>query len=184
MPEHFKNNNFTPQEHLVSILPSVLAGIFLLLATTMTALLEYSPHNPVHRTVLLLYGVFGIIYLAFFYLLFISRSHYKTPFTWINSLLAGISLGLLTLILPDEMDVLLGMLMITAVISSSILSERGPAYLIVACTTTLTLIIRFEHLDRIHEWITHLSPAMIALIAMETIQQLKRIPRQQINRLQ
>jgi diguanylate cyclase (GGDEF)-like protein len=184
MSGHLKNHRFTPQEDLVSILPSIIAGIVLLLATTITALLEFSPTNRVHRTIILLHGVFGSIYLVFFYLIFISRSRNKIPFLWVNSLLAGTSIGLLTLILPKDMDFLLGLLVITAVISSSIFSERGPAYLIVASATLITLVVRSEQLEAVHEWVEYLGLAIIAVIALETIQQLRRIPRQQINRLE
>ncbi|WP_345347805.1 hypothetical protein [Candidatus Villigracilis affinis] len=40
-----KFSNFTPQENLISILPSIVAGILVLLATVVTSLLFFSPQN-------------------------------------------------------------------------------------------------------------------------------------------
>jgi diguanylate cyclase (GGDEF)-like protein len=184
MPHQFKNDNVTPQEHLVSILPAVIAGIILLSATITAALTDSPPVDPVHRTILVLYGGLGSIYLAFFHFAFLTRSRYRDLFAWINSLLAGITLGLLTLILPAKMDTLLGILILTGSITSAIITDRLPAYFILLSATSITLAVRHGQLFGLLEWTQYLSPAIGAALAIETIQQLKRIPRQQINRLQ
>ena len=183
MPEKTKKDGFAPQEHLISILPAVLAGILLLLATMITAVVEYPPDNRLYRLILIGYGTIGSLYLAFFYLLFISTSKNRSFFAWINSILGGLSLGLLTLILPEEMDILLAMLMIVAAISASLISDRRSAYFLVVSATLITSIVRFEHLVQLDQWIKHFGMPLIALISIETIQQLKHLSSQQINRL-
>ena len=175
---------FIPQEHLISILPAVLAGILILLASTLTAVTEYPPKSKFQEYFLIAYGVVGSIYLAFFYLLFVSRSNKTLIFTWINSFFGGISLGLLTLILPPEMDTLLGILMVVASILASLVSGRAPAYFLVLSAMLITLIIRYEEIVLLSQWVRYLSLAVVASISVETIQQLKHLSRQQINRLE
>jgi diguanylate cyclase (GGDEF)-like protein len=183
MPEKTKNDGFTPQEHFISILPAVLAGILILLATTITALVEYPTHNRIYTIILYAYGVAGTIYLAFFYAIFVSSIKKKPMIAWINAILGGLSLGLLTLILPDEMDVLLGLLMIVATISAVLVTGRAPAYFIVISATIITIIVRFEKLVELDQWAANLGMALVALISIETIQQLKYLASKQINRL-
>jgi diguanylate cyclase (GGDEF)-like protein len=183
MPEKTKVG-FVPQEHLISILPAVIAGILLLLATITTAVTEYPPALKFEQYLLVAYGVLGSLYLAFFYLLFISRSKEKLLFAWIHACFGGFSLGLLTLILPPEMDTLLGILMVVGSISGSLVSERAPAYFLVVSATLITLMIRFETIGSLSQWIQYLSLSIVASISIETIQQLKQLSRQQINRLE
>ncbi len=178
-----KNDGFTPREQLISILPAVFAGIIILLATTITALVEYSTNNRLYYFILVAYGVVGSIYLAFFYLLFKSNSKNKSLFAWNNVILGGLSLGLLTLILPDEMDILLGMLIIVASILATLVSGRAPAYFLVISATLITFAIRLDHLVSLSEWAIHSSLTVVAIISIETIQQLKHLSSQQINRL-
>src|SRR5512134_188042 len=131
MPEKTENDGFTPQEQLISILPATLAGIVILLAAIAAALLGHSIVNRFYRMILIAYGVSGTIYLILFYLFFVSRLKDKRLFAWINAVLAGLSLGSLTLILPKGVDLLLGLLMIVASISAVLIAGRPPAYFIV-----------------------------------------------------
>ncbi|HQX02082.1 MAG TPA: hypothetical protein PLQ94_08225, partial [Anaerolineales bacterium] len=61
---------FRPQENLISILPSIVAGIFLLLASTVMVLYYFPIENTFYKIIITLYGVFGSMYLASYYLLF------------------------------------------------------------------------------------------------------------------
>jgi diguanylate cyclase (GGDEF)-like protein len=184
MSEYQKREGYTPRENIISILPAILAGIIALIATTITALVEFPPGNPVFKLIIIAYGVLGSIYLAFFYLGITSTSNNRAILIWSNSILGGLSLGFLTLILPDQMDPLLSALMITATISTSIVSDRGPAYFIVISATVINIIFRLGNLNHLVQWMDHLSRAAIGIIAIETIQQLKNVSRHQINRLE
>jgi diguanylate cyclase (GGDEF)-like protein len=179
-----KGNGFTPQEHLISIIPALLASIFILLMTIVTALLEYPPENPLHEMILIVYGIAGSIYLSYVNLFVVPASKNNPRIAWANSLFGGIALGSLALILPGEMDTLLSVLIIVAAVSASIVSERGPAYFVVIVPTLIIFGIRFENFDGLHQWAMHVSIAVAAIIAIETIQQLKHLSRQQINRLE
>ncbi len=92
MPNKNKPGGFTPQENLISILPSVVAGIFVLSATCATVLIYFPPQSPIDKIAIILYGVFGSLYLAFYYLLF-TASLNKSRFAWTNAIISGIAIG-------------------------------------------------------------------------------------------
>ena len=129
-----KRSGFTPQENLISILPSVVAGITILSATIIMALAYFPSQNPVYRIVLILYGVFGSLYLAFFYFIF-TASLNKARFSWITALVGGLTLGSLMYLIPEKADGLLYALLFIASLSVSIISNRGPAYVLVLIIT-------------------------------------------------
>lgn len=184
MPEKNKKNGYLPKEQLVSILPAVLAGIVSLIATTVTAIIEFPSEDGLQGTILIVYGILGSLYLACFYYFFVNTSNRKLPFAWINAVIAGISLGLLSLILPDEMDVMLSALIVVATILSAVISDRPPSYFIIASASVILLIVRREEFGDIYEWTEHLTMAILAILAIETIQQLKGHSRKQIKQLE
>jgi len=88
-------------------------------------------------------------------------------------------------LIPPEIDYLLYILIIVSSISTSLISTRGPSYFLVGSASFLHLITHLND-SRIpgHQWIIHLCLVITALVAIETIQQLKKIAREQINRLE
>ena len=178
-----KRSGFTPQENLISILPSVVAGITILSATIIMALAYFPSQNPVYRIVLILYGVFGSLYLAFFYFIF-TASLNKARFSWITALVGGLTLGSLMYLIPEKADGLLYALLFIASLSVSIISNRGPAYVLVLIFTSFYFVIHINNRPPIYEWIIHISLTIAAIIGIETIQQLKTIATRQINRLE
>lgn len=184
MPEKNKKNGYLPKEQLVSILPAVLAGIVSLIATTATAIVEFPSEDGLQGIILIVYGILGSLYLACFYYFFVTTSNRKLPFVWINAVIAGISLGLLSLILPDEMDVMLSALIVVATILSAVISDRPPSYFIIASASAILLIVRRKEFGNIYEWTEHLAMAILAILAIETIQQLRNHSRRQINQLE
>lgn len=178
-----KHSGFTPQDNLISILPSAIAGIIILVVTIVTSLYAFPPNNVADRLILIVYGVAGILYLAFFYFIF-TASLNKSRFSWITSIVSGISLGSLIYRVPEQMSHLLYALLLIASLSISIISKRGPAYTLVIIYTFIHFILRDWIHHPVHEAIIHLSLSTAAIIGIETIQQLKYIGTQQINRLE
>ena len=184
MPNKNKQGGFTPQENLISILPSVVAGIFVLFASCATVLIYFPPQNPILKIAIVLYGALGSLYLTFYYLLF-TASLNKSRFAWTNAIILGVAIGSMIYLIPPEIDYLLYILIIVSSISTSLISTRGPSYFLVGSASFLHLITHLND-SRIpgHQWIIHLCLVITALVAIETIQQLKKIAREQINRLE
>jgi diguanylate cyclase (GGDEF)-like protein len=184
MSEKNKIKGFTPKDHLISIRPAVLAGILTLIATTVTALIRIPSNEYLNKIIMIIYGVAGNIYLTFFYIFFISISSKKLLFGWINAVIAGVSIGILALILPDEMDLMISTLIIVAAILSAVISERPQSYFIIVSGHTIMMWIHQGWVSILHGWTEHLVMVILAILASETIHQLKKLAEQQINRLE
>ncbi len=85
---------------------------------------------------------------------------------------------------PDQLDIYVAVLLILAVITSSIISERGPSYLMIILTTAVIMGVRQDYINNLPEWTFHLSIALIAAIVVETVRQLKNLSRDHIRRLE
>ena len=183
MQKQSNRRGFKPQENLISILPSILAGIFVLFASIVTILIYFPPENTLYRIAIVLYGVFGSLYLAFYYFLF-SVSPNKQRFSWINATVSGVVLGVMTILFPEELDYLVYTLIIISAIAISLISTRGPSYLLVLSATSIHFITDLNNNIPNYQWVVQLVPAIASIMAIETIQQLKKIAREQINKLE
>jgi hypothetical protein len=52
-----KRSGFTPQENLVSILPSVAAGLIVFSAAIITYLVYFLPEQLLYKAILIIYGL-------------------------------------------------------------------------------------------------------------------------------
>ncbi|MCE9646390.1 MAG: sensor domain-containing diguanylate cyclase [Chloroflexi bacterium] len=177
------HRGFKPQENLVSILPSILAGTFVLFAMIASVLVYFPPENRLHRITIILFGVLGSVYLAFYYYLF-RVSPNKQYFSWINVLISGVALGILSILIPDEIDNMLYTLIIISAMATSLISTRGPSYFLVFSATAIHFVFHLDWSIPDHQWVIHLVLTIASIMAIETIQQLKKIAREQINRLE
>lgn len=178
-----EQRGYRPQENLISILPSILAGIFLLSTTIATVLFFYPPKNNLFKIAIILYGVFGSLYLAFYYFFF-SLSPNKERFSWLNAIVSGLTLGIMTILFPEEVDHLIYTLIIISAMATSLISTRGPSYFLILSAMPIHFISDLhEHIPFV-QWIIQSGFTMVAIMAIETIQQLKNITREQINRLE
>ncbi|MBI3164366.1 MAG: diguanylate cyclase [Chloroflexi bacterium] len=183
MQKKKKPSGFIPQDNLISILPSAIAGMLILVIMVAEVLHSFPPENPLDQLIIILYGIIGILYLGFFYFIF-TASPNKARFSWLTSMAAGLALGSLVYRLPKEMDYVLYTLLIIGSLSASVISSRGPAYSLVILYTTVHLFAQGRHHHPVYEWITHLCLTLAAMIGIETIQQLKAVSARQINRLE
>jgi diguanylate cyclase (GGDEF)-like protein len=174
---------FTPQEHRISVLPSTIAGIVVLAITMFNGAVLW-PQSQQKSSILLLFGILGVVYLSIFDFWIIPSVDYKQVYSWINAILTAFGLGIITYAVTDQLDIYVGVLLILAVITSSIISERGPSYLLIILTTILTMGVRHDYINNLTEWTFHLSIAVIAGILVETVRQLKSISRGHIRRLE
>lgn len=174
---------YDPQENLISILPAVLAGMFGLSVTVIAAILLDSRMSQLHRNGLTAYGIIGNIYLCLYYRNYI-LSPSKTKYVWINVIIAGITLGILPYLLPEELKHLVYALVLMAALATSIISNRKTAFFLVFMVFIIHAV-HYLHLNMpIGGWVTNGGLFIATLVAIETIQQLKKISKKQLNRLE
>ncbi len=183
MKSKSQKSGFTPQEHLVSILPAIIVGMILLFATIASALISFPPENLLHKTLLVIFGIFGILHLVFYYFVF-TAALYKSRFVWINAVIAGITLCALDYFLPREINHLIYILVFISALPASLLSSRRPAHFLIFGVTTFHFILNLRDGLPAHELITHIGFTVTAFIGIETVQQLKNASIQHIKRLE
>jgi GAF domain-containing protein len=184
MKRELSRFGFTPAERRISALPSSIASIVVLTITVFNGLLLFPSSPPRSPLPLLTVGVLGIAYLAIFNWHTLPSSSYRPSDSWTNAVLTAAGLGILTYLVPDQLDLHIGVLLILAATSSSIYSRRGPSYLIILLTSALTIVVRRQYLTDLREWTFHLSLAIVAAIIVETVEQLKNLSRDHIRRLE
>ena len=178
-----KRSGFTPQENLVSILPSVAAGLIVFSAAILTYLFYFLPEPSLYKDIFIIYGLGGVLYLSSYYFIY-TRSLNKSSFAWISSIIATIGLCAMVYFFPEPIDLLLYMLVLITALSISLISTRAPAYFLVFSVTAFYVLIRFNQNVPGYEWVIHFGITVAALMGVETIQQLKNMAKQQINRLE
>lgn len=185
MPDKQAPFRLTTQEHRISALPAAVAAIIVLATLAFNGVYSLRENGGVtEMAILLVFCVLGAAYILGYQLLVIPSRQYSPGLNWFSAIVGGLSLGLITLILPGHLDIYLGILMILAVIVNSVVAERAPSYVLIGLATVLTLVIRWPYLTDMREWIQHLSLAALALIINATIHQLRNITRNHISRLE
>jgi diguanylate cyclase (GGDEF)-like protein len=178
MPAHF---GFTPKEHRISVLPSAIASMIVLFLIIFNGGILW-PVSPAKSHMLFGVGLLGIIYTVIFSLIVIPSSNINPRNNWINAFAVALSLGMLAYTTPSDLDIYIGVLLILDAISSSITSERGPTYTMVVATILGIYIIRHDF--KLSFITLYASVLVVAVIAIETIWQLKSLSRNHIRRLE
>jgi len=174
---------FTPQEHRISVLPSTIAGIAVLALTMFSGSVLY-PETNSNATLLLISGILGLLNISLFDLLVIPSAERSRKYGWWNALLTSIIFAIITYAIQARLDIYVGVLLILAVTTSSIVSERGASYLMILLTIIFTSAIRYDQLGSLQEWTFRLCIIVIAVIVLETVRQLKNLSRDHIRRLE
>ncbi len=174
---------FTPREHRVSVLPSTLAGIFVLAIAVLNGTMIWSAGSA-RSLALVGIGTGGVIYLIIFNLLVVPSPDFKSAYAWINSIFSAVGLCTLVYALPSSLDFYAGFLLILAVTTSSMVADRGPAYCLIALATVGGLVVRGNLDLSPGRLILLLGFALMSCILVETIRQLKNLSRGHIRRLE
>jgi len=177
------DSGFTPQEHLVSILPAIIAGVVLLLAIIVSAFVNFHPPDQAHKTWLIVSGAAVALHFGFYYLIHTLAGE-KSFYVWANAVVAGVALCTLNYFLPREVGHLIYILVFISSLPASLLCRRGPAYTLIFTVTTFHFIMHAADGLPPHELITHFGFTATAFIGIETVHQLKNIAAQRIQRLE
>lgn len=173
----------TPREHRISALPSTVGSIVVLAITVFNGTVLW-PRGPLQATLLLVFGILGILYLALLNLVVIPHPRYSASFGWLNAGLASAGLAIISFSVSNALNPYVGVLLVLAVITSSIISTRGPSYLLVILATSAAFLLHLDQIRSLQLWTLQISMAIMAVISLETIQQLKKSSRNHIRRLQ
>lgn len=174
---------YDPQENIVSIFPALIAGMINLLLIVVAALLTYPESNLIFKSILFAYGIGGCAYIGFYYWVYNTFPD-KLLYTWLNAVIGGIGIGALSAFVGHELEYLVFTLVFIATLSAAVISDRGPAYTLIAIVYTTNFARHIIDDIPLSNWIIHAGFIIGSVITAETIQQLKIISKRQMNRLE
>ncbi|MBI5954149.1 MAG: GGDEF domain-containing protein [Chloroflexi bacterium] len=183
MKNKVKRSGFTPQEHLISLLPAVIVGIVLSGATIASSLTNFQIASPVQGIWLVLCGSLYIFQIIFYYIIHDLETG-KLRWVWTNALFAAAILCIWSYFLPKEINHLIYALVFISALSASLLASRGPAHVLLFGVVAFQFIINLSSGLPLHELITHLGLAITVFVGIETVQQLRNIALLRIKRLE
>jgi diguanylate cyclase (GGDEF)-like protein len=183
MTDRYLRFGLTPREHRISALPSTVGSILVLGITMLMGCVVW-PQTPLKTILLLAFGAGGIAYLLVLDLLVLPSPHFRPVLGWVNAVLTAIGLLILMYAVGDKLTGYVAVLTILAVITSSVITESGPSYLILGLTAVGSLMIRPDIAGSAQGWTLLLSMIIMAIITLETIRQLKNMSRTHIRRLE
>ncbi len=139
--------------------------------------------SPPGAIPLILLGGLGIAYLFVFDFFLVPSIYFRRIYLWVNAVLTAVGLAGLMNITNNQLNLYIEVLLILAVITSSIIADRGTTYLMLILSTVL-IVAQQRNIPPPRGWIFHTSIAAIAFIIIETIQQLKNLSRNRIRKLE
>ncbi|MBN1453069.1 MAG: GGDEF domain-containing protein [Anaerolineales bacterium] len=176
--------NIKYQEFTGYVLPSSIAAAIIFLVIILDVILGNYPEQK-KEFVMISTGIGGSIYVILQTLLIAPRvNKYRTFYIWANAIISGLGLSLVAITLDETRHIFFDILLILAVISISILSGRGPTYLLIIISETSNTIIHLNKLTSFLAWTIHFIPLAASIVITETILRLRQATQDHIRRLE
>jgi diguanylate cyclase (GGDEF)-like protein len=173
-PPDFLRKGKNYQEDISYVYPASFAAILIFVIIILDVFLGSQPSTE-KRIIALILGLGGSIYILFQILLIAPQLHkYRFLYSWINAAISGLGLSLLVLALDEPHHTLYSLLLILTVISVSIISGRGPTYLLIVFSGAAYLMLHGEGIIDFTDWIIHVFPIVGAVVITETILRLRQ----------
>lgn len=131
-------------------------------------------------------GITGILYIALQIFLFVPRimRKYLNIYLWGNAAISGIGLSSLAFVLDDAHHTFYSILLILTVTSISILSGRGPTYLLIAISGFTYILAHQNSISGFLAWSIHVLPVVASIVVTETILRLRQVTQKHIRSLE
>jgi len=176
--------NIKYQEFTGYVLPSSIAASIIFLVIILDVIFGNYPEQK-KEFVMISTGIGGSIYVLLQTLLIAPRiKKYRTFYIWANAAISGLGLSLVAIALDETRHIFFDILLILAVTSISILSGRGPTYLLIIISETSNTIIYLNELTSFLDWTIHFIPLAASIVITETILRLRQTTQDHIRRLE
>jgi len=166
------------------VYPSAIAAIIIFLAIILAIL--FGDQIPTEKRLITLgVGIGGSLYVLLQSVLIAPRlQKYRKVYIWVNSVISGLGLSMLALALDDAHYTFYCILLILTVTSISILSGRGPTYLLIALSGTAYMVVHQSSIGGYLDWTVHVLPIIASIVITETILRLRKATEDQIHSLE
>ncbi len=172
------------QEDAGYVYPSAIATIIVFFVIILDVLIgNQSPGEK--RFITLTVGLGGGLYIFFQSMLIAPRlQKYRRLYIWVNAAISALGLSVLAFALNEVHLTFYSILLILTVTSISILSGRGPTYLLIALSGTAYILIHQQTLSGFLDWSIHIAPIVASIVITETILRLRQATENQIHKLE
>ena len=183
-PPGFSRKGKNYQEDASYVYPSSIATILIFFVIILDLLLGNQPLVQ-QRLIALTTGAGGSIYVLFQILLIAPRiQKNRFLYSWINAVVSGLGLSLLALALDEPHHTFYSLLLILSVTSISIISGRGPTYLLIFISGTAYILFHNKTISGFLDWTIHLFPILASIVISETILRLRQATEDHIRSLE
>ena len=173
-------NPFSPLEVRRLVMPVSLATILVFVGIVFEAFYLSAPMN----SYLAIFGILGALYIILCNVVLVRFSKINPFYGIINSILTGVSLGYLSLMLPDSLTEVIHILIIFCAIAISTVSGRQYAYLSLLGILAISLPVNLTSLTSVEASLEYIMPIAVSVVILEVIVRLKNTARQHIHRLE
>ena len=130
-------------------------------------------------------GIGGSLYVFLQSMLVAPRlKKHRRIYIWFNAVVSGLGLGLLAFGMDDVHHTFYSILLILTVASISILSGRGPTYLLISISGIAYILFHQISVSGFLDWSVHLIPVLAAIVITETILRLRQATENHIHSLE
>src|SRR6266498_1763785 len=172
--------SFAPHEIQRFIYPITLAFVSIIAAV----MIEHLVNDTVVNIPLLIYGGITIIYSLINNNLVLRSTNYRERYGLINSILAGIGLGLYIYVSPANMREASHILILLGFIAIAIASGRLHSYLTMFLTLIVSLSFNIIQVDSLSTFLEFSTPYIIGIVVVESVIRIKNTTQQHIHRLE
>ena len=166
------------------VLPSSLAAILIFLAIILDVFFG-NQSTAEKRSYILSIGIGGSVYILLQNLLIAPRiQKYFSIYKWLNAIISSLGLSLLAIVIAERYHTFYILLLILTVTSISILSGRGPTYLLIILSGGTCLVICQGKLTGFLDWGLLVLPVFAAIVITETILRLHQATQNHIRSLE
>jgi diguanylate cyclase (GGDEF)-like protein len=183
MKEKSNIGGISPHETRMSVMPSGVTSIALLIITMVTGV-QVQGADEIYLLTIIFYCLFDGVYLIYFHLALVPSPGFNPDRVWTYAIIQGVSLGLISWILPPNADTLLVGLMTLSAMTACIVVDRKPSYFIILSTTLLIGVTHGYELYVGGELLRLVGPPVIGVVVIEAIQQLKSLAERNVRRLE
>ena len=173
-------SSFAPHEVRRFIMPVRLASLYILTSVILQNILNSTSRN------IPLIAYAGILLYLSGLAMFWSAGYqvFGKPMDGFNSILTGISLGLLTYFLPAQLDEISYILIVFGIVVVATISGRLHAYLSLLIALGVSIPFNLAHLAGLAGILTYAAPFIIAIVVVEVILRIMDTTQQHIHRLE
>jgi diguanylate cyclase (GGDEF)-like protein len=166
------------------IYPSAFAAILIFLAIILDV--TFGNYPALEKGLIpLMVAVCGGLYVFLQSMLIAPRLHkYRGTYNWLNAAISGIGLSLLAFFLDGVHQTFYSILLILAVTSISILSGRGPTYLLIFISGITFIFAQLNNITGFLDWAIHIFPIVASIVVTETILRLRKATQDHIRGLE